>query len=356
MSFIEVYLDKIFIEHFIQKSGTYDYLFFINFKKFWNVLRNFRIITNFSRCEWDEELKNQNVFVKNIYTTGKNPDVEFDKDLKKIARTIREINFSTPFKIFFVDEISSDELNQIGFENITSDEFNIKWHVFFSEREDKIMQVTDNQEVPVPIKFDSWKKINSYSHPFHSLVIFDLYLLLNKENERMENNLFPLLLEMINRNPNKGSIDLQIITQFKGAGQDITETYNLIKEWLNKVFGVDRIKFSIVTYSKDVFIRNFQSLSFRRLFTNYFEISSDKGFNFFKKNDQPGKLQDVKFEFIFFGYNSDRAKTPLIEFKKYISKVENRPQIGYQLPQTNYIGNKDNRLLSFNDHLWPIQY
>ena len=347
MSFIEIYLDKVFVDKFKQKAGSYNYSYYTNFRKFWNILRNYRLITNFSKNEWEYELRNENEFIKNIYSSGRNPEIEFDQDLQRDLRSITTKIYSSPFKLFFVESLSSTDLNHYGFENIRSDEFNSKWHLFYSERDDKVMQVTAKPDVPNPIKFDSWKKVDAFSHPFHSIIIFDLYILLNKENEKIENNLFQMLLEMINNNPNEGIIDLQIITQFKSASRNITETYDIIKQWLNLNFGEDRINFSIVVYNKDVFIRDFQSLSFRRIFTNYFEFSTDKGFNFFRNNGKPGKLQDIKFEFIFFGYNSDRVRTPLAELQMYNSKVANRPQIGSDPEHTNYYPNKQNKLLTF---------
>lgn len=343
MRFLEIYLDKNFVNQFTAKSGSYNYDYFDDFKRFWASLRNYQIYTNYSEQELCEEFKRDNVFIKNITIKGRTPVVHYDCDLDSEWGSFIDSPERSPFKLFFLEQVLSVEINKYGYENIQSAEFNKKWVLFYSRRHDKEMLVSSDPDLPEAKKFDSLQKLIHFAHPFHSLIIFDLYVLCDKPNERIHNNLLPILETLIRNNPNTHEIDVLILTKLDNFNTEAK--YHEIKNRLNKSFEADRINLTIVLYNKNTKPKKSQNLGIRRLYTNYFEITADKGFNFFTEKQQPGQLQEVKFHFIFSGDRSFFCKKFLKEFKDYIKKVEDKPRIGSQAPRKYIYPHKNNRLI-----------
>ncbi len=337
---LDIILDKDFLTAFPVGS---DNIYCLDFIKFLKKIRKYRLITNFSSVN---EMKMSACLPLIEYLIdGKPPEIikfcEIDKYIND--EVINGIDKTYPFKLFLVEMDYSQQRIDYGFEFINSSNLPERWKIYYSEREDKKRKVT-NSEIDEIVKFDSWSKLKEYDHPFNSLIIFDLYLLGDKDGQKINDNLFPLLENLLEGKNLKSELHITIITEY--FKDKIELIHNRISEFVSKINGVKKFNLNIIKHDKRFYPRNFQDLKFRRIYTNYLVIEEEKGFNCFKKKNETGLIHNIGFSYITDPFTNCTLKTEIDLIKRYVEKVQNRPVSQYLSEEINFFNNKNNRLLN----------
>ncbi len=339
----EIIIDKSFLDRFVEIYDPENELH-ADFKSFLKKVRDFDLIINYTnRDEFEEALKNNPIL--DIIIDTKPPEITYNKNLLTDLISNEFYNNSSPIKIFLV-ELSSEECSKLsekfGFEYLSTTNISNRWKIYSGKREDFKMKVTKDQDFNCEIRFDSWNKLDNFNHPVHSIIIDDHYILTNNSNQQLKDNLYPLIKKLTNTCCKNRVFHLTIITEKLYA--PIDKVYEDLRFIFDKDLGMN-YHLNIILHNKSMYPSNFEDLKWRRIYTNYFIIKSDKSFNFFKHNSRINQKSDIEFEFIFNNYEWQSFKKDIFDIRRYVDKVENRPAIGSCKEIMNFCKDKENRLI-----------
>jgi hypothetical protein len=168
-----------------------------------------------------------------------------------------------------------------------------KWQPFTKpnvlniEKSVDFMGTSDN-----PMMLKSWSDIAIYKHQLNSIIIADNHIL--SEISLLENNLLSILGELLPEKDLDIPIHITIFTSDEdNSGNSKNSNFKLIEDKIRKYLTTD-LKLNLFKLS--VFVKSSKKFHNRRIFTNYFIITSDNTFNYF---DQKGKPRlDSKLTFI----------------------------------------------------------
>lgn len=340
---MELIIDKGFLESFFtynsleRHKAVYD-----DFIKFVRKLQpGFKLISNFAtRTELNEA-----IFL--------NPLLEILIEKNPVIELISEAEFTSKFKqpefyenscslkLFLVDFANKDCTNleaAFGYSFISGETLAYKWKPFFSEREDLSRCITTSADTPAELCFDSWAKLEAFKHPLNSVLIVDGYLLSDKSQQRIDQNLKPLLKSILPKKKNTLPIDITIITEEGPKNSTFLAIKLELEEHLKSELPDLVFDLSIIKFDKNI-IYKIASEGFnihdRRIITNYFWLESGIGFNIM--NDR-GKVKNsdsfMTWNFNLIGQNYNRLKHILKGYAAY-SKIA-----------TEVYGSNQNRLLT----------
>jgi hypothetical protein len=226
--------------------------------------------------------------------------------------------------IFLLDDNAKDIdqlTDKFGLIFINEERLENIWSGFADLRKGVQLKVTKSNIIPEEYKLDCWSKIEKFSTPLNSVIIFDRYILDDKTNQKMDHNILPFLEYLIkDRNPSK-PIDITIITELN-AICNIQEKHRQITEYLNKK-DISYFNLNIVKHAKMFYPRDFEGLHSRFILTNYFHFKCDDSFNFFKRNGKVNNDADLRINFNLNEKNDSFFKKELIDVKTYFEKIEN---------------------------------
>ena len=182
----------------------------------------------------------------------------------------------------------------------------------------------------------SWSNLLDNHPPLNSIIIADPYLI--KESD-FDKNLFPILDKLI---PNKNFEETFHITLITGskANQSSTQLNNKYGKIQNFI-GSKISDFKLGLYVVDQGRGPGKMMHDRMLITNYFYITSGKGFNLFNSDEMIKDDTILTWSAICTSDNLHTINEELLKLLGYVSKCHN---IFPSMPQI--IGDKYNRLLN----------
>jgi hypothetical protein len=204
---------------------------------------------------------------------------QFDKFTKNEEDFFKEVN---PHTIFFLtDPHKCEQLEEdYGMMFISHETKATKAKFLFSEESEEMRGIKNIEKGA----FDTWDFISKWKHPCNTVTIVDNYLFAGRYQQiqnRLQDNLLPLLSKLLPEKLNKKDFNLTIIVNSEKANREISEAENreiinthkrLIREKLKRY--TYNIKLNIITECFDNHDRN--------LLTNYLWISSGYGFSIFE--------------------------------------------------------------------------
>ena len=110
-------------------------------------------------------------------------------------------------------------------------------------------------------------------------------------------------------------------------------------------FGKNMFHLSLIEYDKAYKPDNSPSLNFRRIYTNYFMIKSDKSYTYFNPRGKINENTDIVFNFVFYQNMPGFVKNELRDISEYLRRLENSEDQGYVKARTRFFPDKKNRLL-----------
>ncbi len=319
--------------------------------KLFKKLKNFRLITDFQINNLSAKEIENNLLLEALMSNF-SPKVVSKTDLLNEIKDTAFYSNTCPCKLFFItatEEECNKLRNDFGFEYLNTTNYNEKWKVYYSEREDNKRIVTKDKNIEEAYRFDCWDTLKQYKHPFNSLLIFDKYLLSDdNQDETIKNNLFKMLENLISiRKINKSKLNLMIIVDAK-ATKEIKKYHKIISDFLDNLIGKTNYKLNIVRLKKIAV--NDEGSHYRCIYTNYFRIGADDSFTFFEKNGKVKNKASISFEFI---YNNRTWQTVLSEIKdikNYLKVIENIEKSDYvKNEEIYYFKDKNNNLLNITD-------
>jgi hypothetical protein len=228
---------------------------------------------------------------------------------------------------------------------ITFPEIELIWGEFKDIRKGFQLKVTKSNIIPEENKLDNWSKIRSFWNPMKDLVIFDKYILVDKSNQRLKDNLFPLLENILAGKSSIFPYNITIITEkTKSDNFCIKQRHQAIVDYL-ALKGITNFKLNIVKHSKAIYPLGFEGLHSRFILSNYFHFKCDDSLNFFKSNGKINNDADVRVNFVLNDLESRFFTKELNDVKTYLEKVENNPDHPEIDRQLMFYPDKSNRIL-----------
>jgi hypothetical protein len=347
---MEIYLDKNFIRNYWGISGEKEVM--DSFEK--NFLRNLNkctIICNYQSLEEVMAQEEDSVLFDLILETG-SPEIIFLPDMTK-EECLESNLTSGDAKLFFV-ELEEQKIKQLeeeyGYRIISTGNLMEKWSEFIRyELIDKSFAEPPNPEEPDV--FNGWEDLKFIkSFPSNSIVLVDKYLLSDKKNSRLKNNLIPLLHNLIPEKF-KGELSVVILSQelLKNERKlSDLEKAKKIHQMLNREFAKYKhltLKFVIVNHDKSFHDKQQPVLHDRYVYTNYFTIKSGSGFDLM--DDQKNRKvvdSEMRIEFNFRKYNLKTFPARLEGLNKYLKKMT---ELDTYQTFKSYPAKFDCRLLSY---------
>lgn len=305
----------------------------------------YKLICDFENMEEYIEASKENPIWEMLM--DKYSSVQFNPNINKEIHTDVFYDVLDEQNVFLIseNEFNCDKLiNERGYVFVSKDCVSRHWAKCRLARSNYKFKVTNDNIIPDQNRLDCWTKLSEFSSPLTSIIIFDKYILNDKTNQKLKDNLYKLLELFFVNNKIKKGIDLTIISDFKDD-QDVINAYNNIDSFL-ALNNFTNVKLSIIKHDKAYYPSNFEGLHYRTIITNYFRFKCDDSFNFFKSN---GKINnDAELNITF---NLDIGNRPFYDkeikdLKRYISKLQNFPP-ETQIPnKINYHKCKTNSLIN----------
>ncbi len=319
---------------------------FLNFLK--NDFFGYYFICDFSTAEEYNDAIKENplleIFMDKFIDIKFNPDIENDIFTDEFYNGIGEQN------IFLINK-SKDECDFLsknrGYIYLSLSNINEKWELFSKLIEGIHLKVTRSNLIPEENKLDSWNKISNYLTHSTSLIIFDKYILKDSTNQKMQDNLFPLIDIISSQNKYKKPTNITIITELNENKDEIIRKYNLIDSYL-KSKHIYHLKINIIKHNKAFYARNFEGLHSRFILSNYFHLKCDDSFNFFKSNQNINNDADPRISFSLSKRHSCFFDKELNDVRNYIERLENNEQNPSNDLKIMYHEDKRNYLIKSN--------
>ncbi len=333
---MEFYFNLEFITSLINEK--LDDFIFDDFRNFIKNLGDSKIFI-FTKNDVPKEIINRNPFFKTIIFHGNVILLEPDK-----LDFILQDETTTGFKFFFLN-INNDTLDYIkhdfGFFYIKSNEINNMWAKFGHNQDlRKFISIK-----PGPHSFTSWKELNEFHFPIHSLVLADRYVF--SDYNDLNENLFALLDNIGLKSLTKKKIDLLIIGEnFNNSGNshmksrnnmkdnnEFEKGFKLVDAKLIEILGKNNYNLTFLKLDGQS-IPKAKDFHWRLLFTNFLVINPGSSFNFFEKDRLSVKPKSTEFiNFDFFVSKNMRGpfNEPLDLLKKAFTKITDRPAIGSEV-------------------------
>jgi hypothetical protein len=185
----------------------------------------------------------------------------------------------------------------------------------------------------------SWKNLLDNQPPLNSIIIADPYLI--KESD-FDKNLFQILDILL---PNKNLDETFHVTLITGskAGLSLKQLEN--KHEKIKEFVGSRISdFKLGIYIVDQGRGDGKMMHDRMLITNYFYLSTGKGFDLFNSDDEIKDDTILQWSAICTSHNLNTMNNELVKLDSYVAKCHNKFP---SMPQI--FGDKENRLLNITE-------
>jgi hypothetical protein len=218
------------------------------------------------------------------------------------------------------------------------------WKQFKKSRKGFHFKVTNSNIIPSDQKFDSWAKLDGIFSPITSAIIFDRYILGDKTNQKLAQNLFPLLKQLCKHsNTLKEKLQISIITEFDNRSC-INRSHQSIMDFLHAC-NYNNIEVNIIKHKKSLYPVGFEGLHSRFILSNYVHIKCDDSFNFFKSNGKINNDADIRIDFTMAKSHRHFFKKELLDIKAYFAKLNNNPSHPDNDMKVIFFPNLDNYLL-----------
>ena len=322
-----IFLDKEFVRNFWSVSWSKDAVLEHFKTQFLLNTNNAIIFTNYSSLEEIAENEEDTFFLEVLFEDV--PDMEYNINFSDKDVLIEQSN-KGGFNIFFIeqDDRSNGQLeSELGYEFISSNTINEKWGRHYKNR--SIVKTTslfpnDND----PDILNSWKDLKFLSEvPNNSIILIDKYILSDNYNNRLKDNLFPLLESIL---PNKlnSPLYLTIISKEILSSryhipiiERVERVYQQIHSFLAKYKHLE-VVLTIINNDNSFYPKGME-LHDRLIYTNYYYLMSSKGWDIFNKNGRRIGNSRVNIEFNFQRFQMKELRGHFKIIKEYLKELRN---------------------------------
>lgn len=314
---VGIYFDKAFIKSFGERTDLSHPVVHDFFNQFIKKIRGVKVYLNIDSLNELNDLIHTNEFIYLLSEISPINLSEFRPDILN-----KEFFNDGPItKLFFVENCDENHLQNVhGCYFISNKSLKEKWKIFLSDREDNELIIKSNPKPSEIGIFHSWKDLNLFAHKIKNILVFDLYVMVNKKNQMINKNLLPCITELMS----KDNIieELTIFTKELGCNKKKNELHGLWQEndlnnstaLLSTLSGkIQNISFVKYDETKNI---SGDSEHNRFILTNYFFIRVEAGFNVFKDKTGVNNRDTIKFDSLL----KNRTRNIVIEALKNIKQ------------------------------------
>lgn len=201
----------------------------------------------------------------------------------------------------------------------------------FSNYKDKIENIITRCHFKIDLskKFVGWSIFSNINIlPFNKIIINDGYILVDKDSQKMCENLFPLLKDIFNNNYKK-NIDLEIFTKDLNSPQPKTPEQNKLEadkrfKKFKCVFSNYNVNLKIISNSLHT---NHYDFHDRLIYLNFIIIDSAKGFNLLPHKNSNSQ---IIFETIFEKYTYNRLRSHIKMHEDYFERIKSLKTVNFK--------------------------
>lgn len=271
-----IYVDKVFFEEFGKRDDLENEVVEDFYKKFLRKVRGAEILINLSSIKELKDLSEKNRFYIDLLEI--NPGITIKSNWKDEVIEKNNIHVGNPIKVFLLSNTDNceDLEKRYGYLFINNNNLIEKWSPVRWDREITTLAPGNND---VQFGFSSWSRLGKEKHPFTELLILDLYILGDKFNQRIEDNIIPLIKSLLpDQNLSARVLKVTIITNHKEIAM-----LGITLERINRL--IPNIELCIIHYDyKFAPNNNFVGEHDREIYTNYLKFECGAGWNIFKTN------------------------------------------------------------------------
>jgi hypothetical protein len=297
---MELYIDKEFLDNFYLDYNDKPIQEIV--KKIFIEYGEKRVFVNYDAANF-EKLENENEFfalISNIIPpTPVNSIKEHLFSKSDFRQTIVFLNYNEEW----LKDIESKGALCFCFENF----------------EEKIKNIIDQLHFRIDLSesFTDWNFLSKFHFlDFNTITISDRYILSDKDNQKIDDNLIPVLKSFFSNKKTEIKIDIltKELNAISSSDNHKKEKAKKIINKLNRVFANSKAKFNII-------MNDFPShyvMHDRSIATNFSLLECGKGFNLipFKASDS-----EIRSETIFDKYTYNRLKNIQQKQKEYTRKL-----------------------------------
>ena len=233
--------------------------------------KGYDLLTSLSQLEFEYLIiKNQDPII--IFLSKNCKSIEYDSTIDKIIKQNDTIH-----KILLVNNSKTKSINNINknsIEYFSSTDIEEKWCQYSTLRDDYSLPTTEDYDLDPEEKFYSWNNFERWKHPISRIYIYDKYILVDKKNQSIKNNLIPLLSKLMEFATN--DLEIRIFSLKQTLCVDMKNKN--IEEKISHIFDQFKNKFKNINISLSLYQNSEDFLWLqhdRILLTNYYLI--DRG-------------------------------------------------------------------------------
>ncbi|MCB9251736.1 MAG: hypothetical protein H6605_04675 [Flavobacteriales bacterium] len=340
---ISLYVSHKFVEEFQNRTDWTDEIIYDFRNRFLKKIRGIEVITD-SDFDGIEDLVNESEFYSDLSEIN---GIVCDKtwlDKLKDESFLYSGNLSKVFLLGndFDCKAMTSEYNLLFINNSNLLD---SWNDVRTDRE--ISEMTPSNSDDNPFSFHSWEKLKLFKHPFHDLLIFDLYLLGDKSNQKIDDNLIPMLNCLSEFNP-KQKFELTILTKEFLKPKNIYNPVEKIEEVFTKI-GIEKCKLIYYDAQKSESLKEHD----RQLYTNYMVFDCGAGWNIFNQKGGVNTSTKIIGRSIFRNDSKNSSESALQNFKKYFEAVKHSK---IQIAMAGQFDDKGKLKFDLMDYHYPLDF
>jgi len=297
---MELYIDKEFLDNFYLDYNDKPIQEIV--KKIFIEYGQKRVFVNYDAANF-EKLENENEFFALISNIIPPTPVNSIKEHLFSKSDFRQTIVFSNYNEEWLEDIESKGALCFCFENF----------------EEKIKNIIDQLHFRIDLSesFTDWNFLSKFHFlDFNTITISDRYILSDKDNQKIDDNLIPVLKSFFSNKKTEIKIDIltKELNAISSSDNHKKEKAKKIINKLNRVFANSKAKFNII-------MNDFPShyvMHDRSIATNFSLLECGKGFNLipFKASDS-----EIRSETIFDKYTYNRLKNIQQKQKEYTRKL-----------------------------------
>lgn len=296
-----IYIDKVFFDEFNCRNDLDDEIVQDFRKFFFKKVRGVEIVINLTSRDELKKLSQQQELYNDLLEI--NPSSIVKPNWKTEVLNDKSIFTGNPIKLFLLGNADNCEVFEsiYGYLFINNKNLLEKWSPVRWNRD--IVELTTGN-IENEFTFNSWQILGKEVLPCNELMILDLYILEDNPNQRLSNNLIPLIRQFAKNYRNDRKLNVTIISDRILDSPDEEKYRSLAKAFNYINENIPNLKVIIIHYNKEKIRREIRATDFnpehdREIYTNYLKLKCGSGWNIFRDDGTVNHRTTINIQSLF---------------------------------------------------------